>query len=388
MNTSLVTRIRGGRLVLSDSVQKKDIYLKDGKILAVTNEELPCDRTVDANGLYAAPGCIDMHTHGALDVDFSCGTPEDFARAVDYHLRHGTTSILPTVTASAPSTICAALDSLEKLMRSEITKANVLGAHLEGPYFSPRQAGAQDPAFITAPIEADYTFLTERYGSVIRRWSFAPERDTDGAFCRYLLSHGILPSAGHTDATYEEFRPIYEAGCRLITHLYSSTSTITRDHGFRRLGVIECAYLWDDMDVEIIADGCHLPPELIRLIVKLKGKDRVSLITDSLRVTGTPAKESSCGTTKCIVEDGVCKLLDRSGFAGSIATADRLIRVCVKQAGISLPDAVCMASTTPARVLGLNKGIIASGYDADLIIFDEDITVKSVIVGGEVVGEL
>ena len=139
------------------------------------------------------------------------------------------------------------------------------------------------------------------------------------------------------------------------------------------------------MDVEIIADGCHLPPDLIRMIVKIKGADHVSLVTDSLQVAGTDAKESSCGTTKCIIEDGVCKLPDRSAFAGSIATTDRLVRVCVQDAGISLPDAVTMAAATPARVLGLNKGRLAPGLDADILFFDENITVKRVLVGGEIV---
>jgi N-acetylglucosamine-6-phosphate deacetylase len=139
--------------------------------------------------------------------------------------------------------------------------------------------------------------------------------------------------------------------------------------------------------VEIIADGCHLPPDLIKLIVKLKGVDRVSLVTDSLQVAGTTDKESSCGTTKCIIEDGVCKLLDRSAFAGSIATTDRLVRVCVKDAGIPLTDAITMAAATPARVLGLNKGRIAAGLDADILFFDEDINVKCVFVGGESVYE-
>jgi len=318
-------------------------------------------------------------------AELSKDCPENFARAVDFHLSHGTTTILPTVTASSMETMLRALSAMETLIGEKLAKANVPGVHMEGPYFSPKQAGAQDPAFITDPIPADYTALTQRYGKIIRRWSYAPERDHDQSFTRYLTAHGILPSAGHTDAIGAELQPAYEAGCRLVTHLYSCTSTITRDHGFRRLGVIECAFLWDDMDVEIIADGCHLPPDLIRLIVKIKGADHVSLVTDSLQVAGTDAKESSCGTTKCIIEDGVCKLPDRSAFAGSIATTDRLVRVCVQDAGIALTDAVTMAAATPARVLGLNKGRLAPGLDADILFFDENITVKRVLVGGEIV---
>lgn len=381
----MITRIENGRVITDGRIRDAFVYIENGTILAVTEENLPFERSIDAGGLYVSPGFIDMHTHGAVGVDFTGDCPENFARAVDFHLSHGTTTILPTVTASSMETMLRALSAMETLIGEKLAKANVPGVHMEGPYFSPKQAGAQDPAFITDPIPADYTALTQRYGKIIRRWSYAPERDRDQSFTRYLTAHGILPSAGHTDAIGAELQPAYEAGCRLVTHLYSCTSTITRDHGFRRLGVIECAFLWDDMDVEIIADGCHLPPDLIRLIVKIKGADHVSLVTDSLQVAGTDAKESSCGTTKCIIEDGVCKLPDRSAFAGSIATTDRLVRVCVQDAGIALTDAVTMAAAAPARVLGLNKGRLAPGLDADILFFDEDIAIKRVIVGGEIV---
>jgi len=379
----MITRIENGRVIADGAVLEAYVYMDGGKITAVTADELPYDASVDAGGQYVSPGFIDMHTHGALGFDFCEASPEEIARAADFHLKHGTTTILPTVTASAFSVTHRSLENIARVMEQKLSAANIPGAHLEGPYFSLKQAGAQDPALITDPIPADYTALCRDFPGVIRRWSYAPERDEDAAFCRYIREQGIIPSAGHTDAIYDDMQLARQAGCRLITHLYSCTSTITRDHGFRRLGVIECAYLWDDMDVEIIADGCHLPPELIRLIVKQKGPGRVSLVTDSLRVAGTDAKESSVGTTKCIIEDGVCKLPDRSAFAGSIATTDRLVRVCVQDAGISLPDAVRMAAENPAHILGLNKGRIAPDADADILLFDDDVNVSAVFVGGE-----
>lgn len=378
----MITRIINGRVVDGGAVRTgASVYFGGGQILAVTEQELPHDAVLDAGGQYVSPGFIDMHTHGALGFDFCSASPREIALAADYHLAHGTTALLPTVTASSPEVTRCALDAIRQAMQEGKTRAHLCGAHLEGPYFSLRQAGAQDPACITAPLREDYTALCAAYPEVIRRWSYAPERDAGGEFCRYIAARGILPSAGHTDAVYEDMAAAREAGCRLITHLYSCTSTVTRDHGFRRLGVIECAYLWDDVDVEIIADGCHLPLELIRLIVKLKGVSRVSLVTDSLRVTGTEAQTSSVGSTACIIEDGVCKLPDRSAFAGSIATADRLVRVCV-QAGIPLADAVRMASENPARLLGRNAGRLTPGADADILFFDDDIRVSRVIVSG------
>ena len=378
----MITRIRGGRVIDGGVVREnRYVYFTNDRILAVTADELPHDAEIDAAGQYVSPGFIDMHTHGALGFDFSSASSEEIVRAAEFHLAHGTTTILPTVTASAPEVTRRALCAIREAMRPGASRAHIAGAHLEGPYFSLKQAGAQDPALITDPVRADYTALCEEFPGVIRRWSYAPERDAGGEFCRYIAARGILPSAGHTDAIYDDMCTAREAGCRLITHLYSCTSTITRDHGFRRLGVIECAYLWDDMDVEIIADGCHLPLELIRLIVKLKGVPHVSLITDSLRVTGTDDVTSSVGTTPCIIEDGVCKLRDRSAFAGSIATADRLVRVSV-QAGVSLPDAVRMASENPARLLGLNAGRLAPGMAADILLFDADVRISRVIAGG------
>jgi N-acetylglucosamine-6-phosphate deacetylase len=175
-----------------------------------------------------------------------------------------------------------------------------------------------------------------------------------------------------------------DKGCRLITHLYSCTSTVTRDHGFRSLGVIESAFLEDDMYVEIIADGKHLPSELIRMIYKIKGSDRVALITDSLALAGTDVKTGRMQSTDFIIEDGVCKLLDRSAFAGSIATADRLVSVLVKDVGIPAAEAVKMLTETPADIMNLQKkGRLNPGFDADIVVFDSDISVKQVFVGGE-----
>jgi N-acetylglucosamine-6-phosphate deacetylase len=175
-------------------------------------------------------------------------------------------------------------------------------------------------------------------------------------------------------------------GCRLITHLYSCTSTITRDHGFRRLGVIETAFLDDDIDVEIIADGKHLPPDLIRLIYKIKGSDKIALITDSLAIAGTDIKHGFMQTTEFIVEDGVCKLMDRSAFAGSVATMDRVVRTVWHLTGLPLAEIIRSATQTPARIMGVaeQKGSIEVGKDADIVIFDKEVTIAYTIIGGEV----
>lgn len=361
------------------------VYLEKGKITAVEEDdggrELPFDSSVDVGGSFLTPGFIDTHTHGALGADFTFCTAEEAVRAVNYHASHGTTTILPTTLASDYENTARALRVLREAKARKDMKADIAGVHIEGPYFAPSQAGAQNPLYLTDPEEEDYVRILDEFGSFVKKWSYAPERDKDARFCRFLTNAGVLASAGHTAAVYEDMAAAYGAGLRCVTHLYSCTSTITRVNGFRRLGVVESAYLFKDMDVELIADGRHVPPELIRLVFQIKGAEHIMLVSDSLSITGADAKEGVLNGVPYIVEDGVAKLTDRSAFAGSIAAADRLVAECVK-AGVALEDAVRSVTETPARALGLKKGRLAEGYAADLVVFDENIRIKKVFVGG------
>ena len=377
----MVTKISGKRIVFPDGIRQGEIYIENGKIISV-GDALPYDDEITVTDGYILPGFVDIHTHGACDHDFVSSSPEEIIEAVRYHASHGTTAIMPTISSYGYETTYKALERLELAMQDEKYGRAIIGAHLEGPYFSLKQSGAQDPANITEPVSADYTRLCERFGHIIKRWDFAPERDEGGEFCKYLTSHGILASAGHTDAKYSDMCLARESGLKLITHLYSCTSTITREQGFRVLGVTECAYLWDDIYAELIADGKHLPPELLTLIFKLKRHDRLILITDSLMAAGSKQDRGVMGKIEYIIEDGVCKLPDRSAFAGSIATTDRLLHVAT-DAGLELCDAVKMLGENPARLFGLNCGAIAQGRDADLLICDSDLNIEKVILKGE-----
>ncbi|MBQ7090211.1 MAG: amidohydrolase family protein, partial [Clostridia bacterium] len=324
-------RIKSNQFVLADGLFAGYLYFQDGKILQLTQEELPVEKEYDLTDCYVSAGFIDLHTHGGGGHPFE-GTVEDVIEGCAFHLKHGTTAVCPTIAAAPIAEMAQAAKNVEAAMRDPRVKGTILGSHLEGPYLSAAQCGAQCPRHITPPIEADYLPILEGCKSIVR-WSYAPEYDEDARFAKALKDHGVVAAAGHTDAVYAEMKQAMEQGCNLVTHLYSCTSTVTRDHGFRRLGVIETAYLEDTLFVEIICDGKHLPPELIRLIYKLKGRERIALITDSLSLAGTEAKEGILQDTAYVIEDGVCKLLDRSACAGSIATADRLVRVAVKEAG-------------------------------------------------------
>lgn len=378
----MITGIKSDRILLPDGLTAGYVYLSGEKILSVSPEPLPCDELLDFTGKYVAPGFIDLHTHGGNGIAFSECTPGQVIQACNFHMQHGTTTLLPTLSAGPMEEMEQGVIAVAKAMDSGKSAATIVGVHMEGPYLSQQQCGAQRPGVITAPVPQDYQGILQRWGKYITRWTYAPENDPQQAFCAYLTRHGILPSVGHSNARYEELLPAVKSGCTLVTHLYSCMSTVTRDHGFRHLGVIETAFLLPEMDVEIIADGKHLPPELIRMILQIKGKEHVALVTDSLPAAGLARKEGIMSGTPYIVEDGVAKLSDRSAFAGSIATTDMLVRVLTKECGCSIQDAVYMMTVTPARILGLQKGRLKAGFDADLVVFDEDITVEAVFTQG------
>lgn len=345
---------------------------------------------IDAEGRYVSPGFIDIHVHGGGGYDFMDGTEEAFLGVAAMHARYGTTAMVPTTLTSGKDDLLRTLDLYDQASHKNGSGAQFLGMHLEGPYFAMNQRGAQDPSFIRDPDPEEYMDIIARSHS-IRRWSAAPELKGAIPFGRYLRSKGILAAVAHTDAIYEEVLVAFENGYTLATHLYSGMSGVTRRNAFRYAGVIESAFIIDEMDVEIIADGIHLPEPLLKLVYKIKGADRIALITDAMRGAGMPEGESVLGNLqtglKVIVEDGVAKLPDRSSFAGSVATADRLVRNMVNLASVPLTDAVRMMTHTPARIMGVSdhKGSLAVGKDADIVIFDEQIQVSSTIVKGKVI---
>jgi N-acetylglucosamine-6-phosphate deacetylase len=347
-------------------------------------------KEIDAGGKYISPGFIDIHVHGGGGHDFMDGSVDAFLKIAETHARYGTTSMLPTTLTSEKEELLQTLTLYKQADKQNLAGAAFLGMHLEGPYFAMNQRGAQDPRYIRNPDPEEYTDILS-HSSDIRRWSAAPELDGSIAFARYLKSKGILVALAHTDAIYEEALIGFENGFTLATHFYSCMTGVTRKNVFRYAGVVECAYLIDEMDVEVIADGIHCPPPLLKLIYKIKGVDRIALITDSMRAAGMPPGESILGSKhnglKVIVEDGVAKLPDRSSFAGSVATTDRLVRTMVKMAGVPLLDAVRMATKTPASILGIGqrKGSLTPGKDADVVIFDENIEIQQTIVKGRVV---
>jgi N-acetylglucosamine-6-phosphate deacetylase len=345
---------------------------------------------IDAKGKYIAPGFIDMHIHGGGGYDFMDGDVNSFLKIAETHVKYGTTAMCPTTLTSELSNLLQTLDHYEEANKLNTSGSQFLGMHLEGPYFSKNQCGAQDPRYMRNPDPEEYKKVLYHSHS-IRRWSAAPELKGALEFGRYLKSLGVIAAIAHTDAIYEEVLEAFESGYTLATHFYSAMSGVSRRNAFRYAGAVEAGYLIDEMDVEIIADGIHLPPPLLKLVYKIKGASRTALITDAMRATGMPPGKSILGNIndglEVIVEDGVAKLMDRSAFAGSVATADRLVRTMVKDADVPLLEVIQMITSTPARILGVGdrKGSILEGKDADIVIFDTDININMTIIKGEVI---
>lgn len=385
-------RIYNGKIITPFKIIKDGcILITDDTITEVSEKNIEVDDAIeiDAKGKYVAPGFIDIHVHGGGGYDFMDATEKAFLTIAETHARYGTTSMLATTLTSTKELLLQTLDAFEIADTKNVNGAQLLGMHLEGPYISINQKGAQDPRFIREPNPDEYKEILSNY-SCIKRWSAAPELKGAIEFGCYLRSKNILPAIAHTDAIYEEVLKAFNNGYTLITHLYSAMSGVTRRNAYRYAGVIESAYIIDEMDVEVIADGIHLPPPLLKLIYKIKGADKIALITDAMRAAAMPEGESILGDAangiKVIVEDGVAKLPDRSAFAGSVATADRLIRTMISMADVSLVDAIKMATYTPARILNIadKKGSIEVGKDADIVIFDENINIKTTIIKGQV----
>lgn len=364
--------------------------LVDGAIIAevALNGTLSCmaDKTIDVEGNYLSPGFIDTHTHGGGGYDFMDGV-EAIYGACRSHLMHGTTTILPTTVTGSKQELLDYIDSFNQVELKKPGYPTIAGLHLEGPYFAASQAGAQNPTHLRNPEPEEYEQVLAKTNR-IRRWSFAIELPGSERFLSRLREEGIVTSLAHSDANCKDVFRAYENGLTCMTHFYSCMTTIRREKAYRVAGAIEAGYLLDDLFVETIADGCHLPAELLQLIYKIKGPDRICLVTDSMSAAGMPDGEYILGGLPVIKEDGVAKLMDRSAFAGSVATTDRLVRTFRDLTDAPLYQVVKMASLTPAKLLGIDKskGSIAKGKDADLLIFNDNIDISMVMVRGGICG--
>lgn len=389
--------IKGGKVILPEGIREGVDIICDrstGRISGIVpsggyapdNDDV----ILDAAGRYVSPGFIDIHVHGGGGYDFMDGTVEAFLGAARAHAIHGTTSMMPTTLTCTDEELLRTFRVFDEASSINAKGAHLLGLHLEGPYFSPEQSGAQDPAYLQKPVPESYLPILDATDKIMR-WSVAPELEGAMELGDCLVKRGILPSIAHSNAVCEVAEEAYLHGYTHVTHLYCAMSSVTRRNAFRKAGIVEAAYLTDGMTVEIIADGVHLPSPLLRFVYKFKGPEKTVLCTDAMRAAGMPDGEYLLGSLekgqKVIVEDGVAKLPDRSAFAGSVATTDRLVRTMMSMAGVPIEEAVRMMTETPAKVMHIEdrKGTIEDGKDADIVIFDGGVNVAYTITSSEII---
>jgi N-acetylglucosamine-6-phosphate deacetylase len=366
------------------------VVMLDGRIHAVG----PLDGTTipegaaveDCAGLLIVPGFVDIHVHGGGGGDATQGRIEGLEIMSAAHARGGTTSLLATTLSAPEGQILAALEAIRAARRMSLPGASVLGAHLEGPFISPGQAGAQDPHAIRPPHSEEIDRLLE-YADVIRLVTAAPEVPGGLDLARRLVQRGIVASIGHSDAYYPDIVRAVEAGYRHVTHLYCGMSRWINVKGEKVAGVAEAALLLDDLTVEIIADGNHVSPHMIALTLKAKGPERICLVTDAIPYAGMPPGRYRLGGVDIVTTPTAARMLDDSGNAGSVATMDRVVRFMVHEVGVPLQKVLVMATMVPPRVIGEDhrKGMLSPGMDGDVTVLTEDLHVRMTVVGGHVV---
>lgn len=392
-----VARIyRGGSIILEDRVLPDGaVRTVGGRIAAVGGASgavpEPGDEVIDLGGGYLAPGFVDLHVHGGEGSDFMDGTPEAFRAVCRAHAKRGTTALLPTSTVAGHEEILRFLELCRRFLREETGGAAVLGAHFYGPYFAPEARGCHPSGGLRPPEEGEFGAYLE-FADTIARATIAPELPGAEAFARACRMLGVGVNIGHSHATFDQVAEAIGWGAGHVDHLFcamSDRARLRRSQTYpMRGGVMEATLFFDELTTEVIADGKHLAPELLRLALKAKGPDRLALVTDANRALGMPDGEywfGPEGTGERIRRaDGVGLTADGSALASGVEGLDLAIRTLVQGAGVPLAVAVRMASLTPARIAGRDRdlGSIAVGKRADLVVLDRDLNVARTDLAG------
>jgi N-acetylglucosamine-6-phosphate deacetylase len=371
------------RLIFPDGVREGlELAVEEGKISAIREQtQARGEEIVDLGGNYLSPGFIDLHVHGALGRDAMEASAEAFRAICDFHASGGTTSLLLTTTTAPIDRLIEVLGAVRDCRSS--TSA-IAGVHLEGPFISKAKCGAQRAEFIQAASPDRVQQLLE-HADVIKRVTIAPELPGALEAIKNFHTHGISVSGGHSNAWDEDARAAFESGMRNVTHTFNCMSSARRRGVYRVGGLLEFALSEPQISCELIADGHHVSPTLMKMLYRAKGPGGICLVTDATAGAGSPdGSRFSLFGNDCIVEGGVCLLADRSALAGSASRMIDLIRTVVKKVNLPLHEAVAMATQNPARAIGLEtKGKLAIGVDADFVVLSPDLQVLRTFVACE-----
>lgn len=372
--------IKNCKIIFEDRIEEGSVLIENGKIKEINPSNYEGE-TIDAKGQYLSPGFVDIHIHGAGGHDTMDGTFEAINEIAKTIAKFGTTSFTPTTMTVAIEDINKAMLVIKKAKTEGTDGANVLGAHLEGPFISPNAIGAQNPNFLQAPSVETYKTMVGEAADAVTSITLAPEVPGADELIKYLTEEGVACSIGHTKATYEQAMEGIKCGCCHSTHLFNAMTPFTH----REPGVVGATFD-SDISTETISDGIHISYPALRTAYKQKGTDKVMLVTDAMMACGMPNGMYSLGGQDVEVKDGAARLMN-GVLAGSILTLDKAIKNVYSNTDYPLYEVVKMASLNGAKFCKVadRKGIIKVGYDADLVLFDEDINVSTTIVNGKVV---
>lgn len=380
------TVFKNARVILPNRILYGGITVEGNRIAEVFqhDSEAAGDHVIDCGGLYLSPGFIDLHIHGGGGADFMDGTKESVETVLNTHAKHGTTSMLPTTLSSSREKVIKALQAIEQVQREWTAGPRILGAHVEGNFFSLIQAGAQDPEYIIPPTKENTEPIISCVSN-IKRISCAPETENALAFAREMSKKGILVSAAHTNASYEEMEKGAENGFSHMTHLFNGCSIVHSPNYYCGAGAAESALVLEDMAVEMISDGRHVPRELLKLVYRIKGSGQINLCTDAMCAADMPEGEYKLGALDVVIRDQVAVLKDGTSFAGSVCTGDRAVRTMHKEAEVPIYEAVKMMTATPAKLIHVYEelGSISVGKYADINLFDDDVQIRYTMINGE-----
>lgn len=370
--------IKNCKIIFKDCIENGSVLIKDGKIAKINPEEHD-DEIIDANGLYLSPGFIDVHIHGAGGCDTMDGTSEAINTISKVIMEHGTTSFLPTTMTMSIKDINKTLKVIKKVKEEGSLGANVLGAHLEGPFINLYALGAQNLKYILKPSIEDYKKIIDGCEDIVKSITLAPEAKGANELIEYISKTGVICSVGHTKATYEEIIESIKYGVSHSTHFYNAMTGFKH----REPGVVG-AIFDSNIKAEIICDGIHVSYPALRIAFKLKSTDNVLLISDAMMACCMEDGKYELGNQDVYVKSGIARL-ENGLLAGSVLTLDRAVKNVHEHCNIPLYEVVKMATYNPAKYCKVDshKGLIKEGYDADLVLFDENINIKKVFINGE-----
>ena len=377
-----MTVISGGRIVTPDGVLAAGWLQTDGRTitrLGTGQPPKPPDRELD--GAWVVPGFVDIHVHGGGRASYVPGDQDQAITAAALHRRHGSTTTMASLVSATPAVLVAAVSELAELVEDDV----LAGIHLEGPFLSTKRRGAHDPALLIDPEPDVVRELLDAGRGSIKMVTLAVELEHAAEAVAMLAGEGVIAAVGHTDASYDETRAAIDAGATVATHLFNAMRPVHH----REPGPIPALLEDERVTVELICDGVHLHPAIVRMAIAAAGVERVVLVTDAMDAAGAGDGDYVLGDLAVRVVDGVARLVNGGAIAGSTLTMDRAFRFVV-QAGVRVQDAVRMASTTPARLLGLSDrvGELRTGLDADLVVFDETFALQDVMAKGHWVDDV